>query len=375
MSELTDLLTSFFQEETSMTSEKRSMSDNDSDGCGIKPKKSKIKSIRTASLEQLATESKGSDNALTLEEGNLSDTMTIQQQPFQKHALRLAAVLRSLDKEHLYSIGAYNNLNTVPVGTVMEVSKIEQSHSRFGPVALLSYYTVDKAGIRIVQTVTCPKWIVERPEPMKVPSIAVYMGKSVKKNNQSETFHDLRRVSTPNNNPIVVRKIANDLRLLSINELMDKISKSNLSDFPEGTVFITEKVEFIEKKETTQGEMMVVHYTLLNDNNKTQTGRVFVPIRLKEEALCCVPGILVYKGMTLSHTTGRIFVNAQFLTLERVELALGIQEQFINKTKEEEDKPELSQCDILAAKSVRGVISRKYINLDDCNNLAYLPKS
>ena len=162
-------------------------------------------------------------------------------------AEKLADRLRSMDSSKLFNIGAFKHLSDLAVGTVMEVCKIEERSGKFGPIALLSYFATNKDGARLMERVSCPKWVVEKPEPLKVPSLLVYMGKSSKKSNQGESFHDVRRIACQPSSQDVYNE-AEGLRKLTTNELIEKLTTRSIGTFPAGTVFVTTKQRLVKKR-------------------------------------------------------------------------------------------------------------------------------
>ena len=135
-----------------------------------------------------------------------------------------------------------------------------------------------------------------------------------------------------------------------------------MNSFPEGTVFLTERVEFIKKKDLTQGEVMIVSYSVLDNKNNSQTGKVFVPVRTKEDALRCTPGIMIYKGTPVYKSSGRRFVDVSFLSFDQVEQSLEVQELIVEGEKggqQQPTKPDVKSTPILLAEKEIKMNSKK----------------
>ena len=107
---------------------------------------------------------------------------------------------------------------------------------------------------------------------------------------------------------------------------------------------------------------MVVSYSVLDNKNNSQTGKVFVPVRTKEDALRCTPGIMIYKGTPVSKSSGRHFVDVSFLSFDQVRQSLEVQELIMKgETSEQQQttKPNIKTTPILLAKKEIKMNSKK----------------
>jgi hypothetical protein len=230
---------------------------------------------------------------------------------------KLCGKLRKLEPEKLQSLCKYVPLKEVATGTVLEVLGCESAQSVHGEMAILECI-VDET--RVVKKIMAPTRFLD--ETM-YPCVMVYFGKGQQKTKKGgvQSVHLLRRYGglgdTFTNHEEMHQQVT-AMRNMLYEELERLFVIRSLKEFTPDTVLLytsPRTVQFHVKEAGRDAVAWVVSFeTTIED--KAISGEVYIPTRYADRLQEQSQGVIVYRGIMKSKSTGHDYYAMEVLSAE-----------------------------------------------------------
>lgn len=214
---------------------------------------------------------------------------------------------------------------------VLEIYAVDKIQLKDGPVLKLGCIYHDK-GERVSRVFFAPLRFEEALAKGPIPAVAVYFGLT-RPTHGAYDYHKLEVVNPENlvgeaglDSSSTARRIADHFRGKNKDELMDYFRVRKLTEFDVDTYIAYDNVQtvFYENKKTGETTVSGIVRARVADKDGVRPERsMTIPERLIEEAKRNAPGIMVYKGMQRSKSTGRDYALVSFISSGKAEAVVA----------------------------------------------------
>ena len=211
--------------------------------------------------------------------------------------------------EEIDGIDQMTGLSELEIPTVMEVFSAEVTESVHGEIAIFSA-SCDGEGRKSMKKIVVPIRFLPTDPAATFPAVYIYTGK-VALSSTPNSYHDLKLVG--NGTAEEMSSLADRLRSKTLEQLKAEFEIARMTAFPKGTVFTYDVVKEIECQipqangsDKTDKSYIMSYETFVGGNKKK--GRVYIPRRTYIDAKSSAPGVVVYKGETISRIGRKYFM-------------------------------------------------------------------
>jgi hypothetical protein len=206
-------------------------------------------------------------------------------------------------------IDQLTGLSDLEVPSVLEVFSAEVTESVHGQIAIFTA-DCDGEGRNSTKKVVVPIRFLPTDTETAFPAVFIYTGK-VAISSTPNSYHDLKLVG--NGSAAEMSSLADRLRCRTLEQLKAEFEISRMTSFPKGTIFTYDSVKEIDSQilqvdgTEKNDKSYIMSYETVVDGFKKK-GRVYIPRRTYSEAKKSEPGVVVYKGETVSRIGRRYFL-------------------------------------------------------------------
>ena len=234
--------------------------------------------------------------------------------------MKMASNISKLDPSVLSNMETVTKLSTLPVPCVMVVVNIESHQTFFGLRRLCTIVYFDDAAVKRSTKTILPDRLFDGSNPLTANKLVVYFGLKEKKiagNGGSNLYHDFRQMvldATVGAEDMVAH--AKKLSQMDAQKLLERCTVCSVSTLPPCSAFAYSRLrelKHLNNKTKTEERALILLYTDTSDGTVSQK-EVYIPERYEEDLKRNMPGIMVYKGLRKSESSGREYHDLAFLS-------------------------------------------------------------
>lgn len=291
------------------------------DGQKKKKKKKQIGSNSTATASAAFVD--------TTDKGDVMSTKDEKEEEKDQEEEESIQMLRKFSSEQINSLGSYVSLQDVARGEVLVVTHSDEVPTAFGQAALLNCVAANGVTTKVMAPHRFSSQYSARNQKEKkvyYPAILIYKGfeeytaqgakRKAHRVEVHSTLADYKEYSD-------LLDKARELRSLGAAKILSEVDIKSLKDFPVPSIlsYSSLSTQNITRETVNELGASVRHSTEVMTakyHDGKNSGRIYLPERLKSQLGAKPTGVLVYKGVGKTVSTGRDFYKVELLSNEDV---------------------------------------------------------